>query len=160
MNVPGLIATTRNGYYVQSSAPPPPTNPTALKLDLKKMAADLGAAANSNLSYTGLAVSVHPLGETPGSLNVSVAAKGLTFHPLPDGSSQAEVTIMVASYNRQDKMIAHQIQEMTAHIKEGASTQQDAVFRVPAQVPPGATRVRVIVRDVVSGTLGTADIRP
>lgn len=157
LDIPGLTATTRNGYYTDSSAPPAPTNAIALKLDLKKIASDLGAAANSNLDYTGLAVTANRL---PDTIVVNVDAKGLTFSDEPDGSAQAEVTVMVASFNHQNKMIAHSIQEMTAHVKPGVMISQTATFRVQAQIPSSADRVRLVVRDTVSGKLGTFDFNP
>jgi VWFA-related protein len=158
MNVPGLTATTRNGYYTQSSSPLAPTTPVQLNLDLKKMAADLGAAANSNLTYTGLTVTANRLPAAPDTLAVDVASKGLTFQDESDGSAHAEVTVMIASFNRQNKMIAHKIQEMTAQVKPGVTISQTATFSVPVQIPPGATRLRAIVRDTVSGKLGTCDL--
>lgn len=157
VNVPGLTATTRNGYYAESSAPPPPTTPVTLKLDLKKMASDLGTAANSNLAYTGLAVTADRLAD---SIAIHVDAKGLTFSDQSDGSTQAEVTVMVASFNRQNKMIEHSIQEMTARVKPGVTISQTATFRIQTQIPPNASRVRLVVRDTVSGKLGTFDFNP
>ncbi len=165
VNLPGLTATTRNGYYVDSVAPPPPTTPATLNLDLKKMAADLGAAANGNLAYTGLAVSAHALSDAPDKqgvvhLAVTVDARGLDFSLLPDGGSKAEVTVLVAGFDRKNRMIGHTIQEMTAHVPPGDSAAQAATFQLPVEIMPHTTRLRVVVRDAVSGRMGTADIQP
>jgi hypothetical protein len=67
---------------------------------------------------------------------------------------------MVASFNRDNKMIAHQIQEMQARQKPGTEPASTTEFRIPVTIPGGTTRVRVIVRDTVTGKMGTADLAP
>ena len=156
MGRPGLTATTRNGYYVEPSAPAPNATPAGLKQDLAKIAFDLGGAANSTLVYTGLKVTAHRLPAPPNTFAVEVEAKDLSIPP--QGDAQAEITLMIASFNRQNKMIAHQIQETTAAI--GATPAQSPEFRIQAAIPAEAARVRVIARDTVSGKMGTADLGP
>ena len=52
---PGLIATTRTGYYDEPRQGSRPASAAAkLNQDLRKIAFDLGAAANSSLVYDGL----------------------------------------------------------------------------------------------------------
>jgi VWFA-related protein len=156
MNRPGLIATTRNGYYVESSAPAPNANPAVLKQNLEKIAFDLGTAANSKLVYTGLEVKAHRMAASADTFAVEVDAKNLSVQQ-GDAAAQAEITLMVASFNRQNKMIAHQIQETTARVGAGG---EPAEFHIQAAIPADATRVRVVARDTVSGKLGTADLDP
>jgi hypothetical protein len=160
MNVPGLTATTRNGYYTQAATPPPPATAADAKQALNKLAFDLGAAANSTMAYTGLAVAGQRLPGAPAAFSVRLPTSALDFEPKPDGVSQAEVTIMVASFNRDNKMIAHQIQEMTARQRPGTQPAATTDFRIQANVPAGTTRVRVIVRDALTGKIGTTDLAP
>ena len=159
MNVPGLTATTRNGYYLQSSAPPVATTPEAAKQAMNKIAFDLGSAANSTMAYTGILVTAQCLPGTPTVFAVSANTSNLDFESNADGVSQAEVTVLVASYNRQNKIIAHQIQEMTAR-KKADDASPTADFRVPVTIPAGTTRMRVVVRDTRTGKMGTADLDP
>jgi hypothetical protein len=158
MNRPGLTATTRNGYYVEPSAAAPIAAGDALKQNLEKIAFDLGSAANSKLVYTGLQVTAHRLADSPNTIAVDVDARGLSVQPQAEDDAQAEITLMVASFNRQNKMVAHQIQETTARIQSGAIASQSAEFRIQAAIPADATRVRVVARDAVSGKMGTADL--
>ncbi|MGA1983341.1 MAG: VWA domain-containing protein [Acidobacteriaceae bacterium] len=160
MSRPGLTATTRNGYYIQSTAPAPNSAPAALKQNLDRIAFDLGGAANSQLVYTGLQVTAHRLEDPPNTFAVDVDAKDLSVQRQPEGDSQAEITLMIASFNRQNKMIAHQIQETTARIKSDETSAQRAEFRIQTSIPVEAARVRVVARDAASGKMGTADLNP
>jgi VWFA-related protein len=160
MGRPGLTATTRNGYYIQSASPAPNSAPAVLKQNLDKIAFDLGAAANSQLVYTGLQVTAHRLADPPNTFSVEIGARDLSVQPKSDGDSQAEITLMIASFNQQKKLIAHQIQETTAPIQPDATPAQRAEFRIQAAIPADAVRVRVIARDIVSGKMGTADLNP
>ncbi len=160
MNRPGLHATTRNGYYTQAAATAASAETGNLELLRKKIAFDLGSAANSNIAYTGLAVAAHPVAGAAGVLAVDVGARDLSLSELEDGSgpdsARAEVTLMVAFF-KDNRMIGHEIREMAAKLVagQGAGTIE---FRIPAQMPAGATRARVIVRDTASGKMGTADL--
>jgi hypothetical protein len=129
-----------------------------LKQNLEKIAFDLGAAANSQIAYTGLQVKAHRLGAPSDTFAVDVDARDLSVQQA-EGGGQAEITLMIASFNRQNKMIAHQIQETTARIQPGAAA-GTAEFRIQAEIPGDATRVRVVARDAVSGKLGTVDLSP
>lgn len=160
MSRPGLTATTRNGYYVDPGGPTGDAAGAASKQNLNKIAFDLGGAANSQLVYTGLLVTAHRLADGPDTFAVDVDAKDLSVTEQAEAGLQAEVTLMVASFNRQNKIIAHRIQETTARVVSGAGFGQTAEFRVQAEIPPDATRVRVIVRDTVSGKMGTVDLAP
>jgi VWFA-related protein len=160
MDRPGLTATTRNGYYIETAAPAPNATPAGLKQSLDKIAFDLGSAANSTLVYTGLKVAAHRVAAQPDTFAVDIDAADLSVQMQADGDRQAEITLMIASFNRQNKMIAHQIQETTALLQPDAAYMQSAEFRIQAAIPAEATRVRLIARDTVSGKMGTADLGP
>jgi VWFA-related protein len=155
INRPGLVATTRNGYYAEAPAAAPNGSPAALKQDLDKIAFDLGAAANSKLIYTGLQVKARRLASSADTFAVEIDANGLSVRESANGDLQGEITLMLASFNAQGKLIAHQIQETSARLAG-----RSAEFRIQAQIPPGATRVRVAARDAVNGKMGTQDLGP
>lgn len=150
---PGLTATTRNGYYVEQPATVPNADPATLQQDLKKIAFDLGSAASSKLAYTGLSVKAHRLTDAPGNFAVDIQTKDLTIQQLANGDSRAEITLMVASFDRQNRMIAHQIQE-----KAQQAVGSVVEFPVAAAIPAEAVRVRFVARDTVSGKVGTVDL--
>lgn len=158
---PGLAAATRNGYYTQAAATAPPAGNSDRESLRNRIAFDLGSAANSSIVYTGLAVSAHasPAPASPDTLAVDVKARDMELRPLPGGSSQAEVTLMVAVF-KGGKMIAHQVQELTAQVAAGAPAGKKAEFLIRPAIPAGATRVRIIVRDAANGRLGTVDLAP
>jgi len=160
MNRPGLTATTRNGYYVESAAPSPNATPAALKQNLDKIAFDLGGAANSKLAYTGLQVTAHRMADPPNTFAVQIDPKDLSVQQQSDGQAQTEITLMIASFDRQNKLIAHQIQESSARINPATIPASAAEFRIQAVIPADATRVRVVARDAVTGKMGTVDLAP
>lgn len=153
---PDMVATTRNGYYTGVD-----TRETQPMQNLKLLAMDLGQAANSSVVYTGLGVKSERVSD--GSYKILVDSKTLNWIEQPNGDRTSEVTIIVAAFNKQNKIVAHAGQEMTAHIPEtkiADSLGQPASFTVPFQAPANTTRLRVIVRDAGSGKIGTADLDP
>lgn len=155
MNRPGLTATTRDGYYASEETPAPDASAAAMKQDLRKIAFDLGSAANSKIVYTGLKVTARRVADAPDTFAAEVEVKDLSLRQTPAGGDQAEVTLMVASFDRQGKMVAHQIQETTARVVAGA---QSVEFRMQAAIPADAVRVRLVARDALDGKVGTADL--
>jgi hypothetical protein len=107
-----------------------------------------------------LQVTAHRLADPPNTFAVDVDAANLSVREQAEGGLEAEVTLMIASFNRQNKMIAHRIQETTAWVAPRAASTPSAEFRIQAEIPADATRVRVIARDAASGKMGTADLDP
>ena len=62
---------------------------------------------------------------------------------------------MIASFSRENKMIAHQIQETTARIR---SDGERAEFRIQAAIPADTARVRVVARDALLSEAGRGDV--
>jgi VWFA-related protein len=149
----GQTAATRNGYYVEQPAAAPTISTAALQQDLKQIAFDLGSAAGSKLPYTGLNVKAHRLPDAVNTFAVDIEAKDLTIRQQGDGSLRTEITLMVASFSRQNKMIAHQIEETAEQ-----ATNDVVEFRVTTKIPAEANRIRIVARDTVSGKMGTADL--
>jgi VWFA-related protein len=160
MSRPGLTATTRNGYYIEREEPQPNATPAALKQNLEKIAFDLGGAANSKLVYSGLQVTAHRLATPSNSFAVEIETGGLSVRQQGDGDQAAEVTLMIASFDQKNKLIAHQIQESAARVDHATGSASSAEFQIQAVVPAGAIRVRVVARDTFSGKMGTVDLAP
>ncbi len=160
---PGVTATTRNGYYIQTVPSATPETAQAARQVRSRLAFDLGSAANSNIAYTGLPSTVRRLAGGKDEFVVQVDTRALTWRDLPDGSRQAEVTLAVASFGRKRKMLARTVREVTARL---STTQTDATlssntgFAITAEIPADATRVRFVVRDAASGKMGTVDFDP
>jgi len=160
---PGLTATTRNGYYMQTAQPAPPATAEDAR-DLRALLElDLGAAVNSNLTYTGLPFTVSRVPRQANAFVAHLDSHALTWRDLPGGGSQAEVTLAAASFGKQNKMLAHTVQERTAQwhaARSGAALPAITDFTFTAAIPPGAVRVRIVARDAASGKIGTVDFDP
>jgi VWFA-related protein len=157
---PGLIATTRTGYYPEAANADNSVNDKSLPADQRKnlLEFDLSAAATSTLSYNGLAVTAQK-GSDPGVWQVSVAAKDLSW--AQNGHApHAEVTAMSVTYDAKNKMLTHTARELTASQNAAATSPDTVTFQVPVQIPGDAKRIRFIIRDAVSGHIGTADVTP
>lgn len=158
---PGLIATTRNGYYTGAdpgTKDEPQEHPAE---NPKTLAQDLYNAVQTSVVYTGLNVKAARVKDT--SYSISVDSKMLNWKEQANGDRSAEVTIIVAAFNKQNKLVAKVAQEMTAGIpasKAADAQSKDLRFLISAQTPANATRVRVVVRDAANGKVGTFDLNP
>jgi VWFA-related protein len=160
---PGVTATTRNGYYIQPLQQASIVAPKDADQLRKKLAFDLGSAANSNIAYTGLTVNLRRLSSGTDVFVVSVDSRQLTWRATSGGSLQAEVTLAVASFSSKKRMLARTVREVTA--QAGPLQPQDSQpsttgFTIAAPLPADAIRVRFVVRDAVSGNIGTVDFDP
>ena len=160
MKNPNLRAVTRDGYFPEKSNEPnvviakstPPKQAKAL------LQMDLSNAALSSMVYNGLgATAVRGAGNV---WEVKVAPATLEWRDTPDGSHQGEVTVLVACFGKGDKLLGRTGRELTAMSKaENPQTSGvDAVFSIAVDVPAGTTRLRFVIRDAVSGRMGTVDI--
>lgn len=156
---PGLLVSTRNGYYTQPPQPPAQSASQAEKSLRTELSFEMGHAVNSNMQYIGLPVTVSPVPGQPGTFIVHVDSHLLTWHDLENGVSRAEITLLVASFGRTNKMLTHQTREMSASMRSAqiGQSQATADFVVAAAIPSEAVRLRFVVRDATSGKLGTAD---
>jgi VWFA-related protein len=159
---PGLKASTRNGYYIQTAQPAPPATAQDARELRARLAFDLGSAVNSNIAYTGLPLTVSRVPGQADTFVIHVNTQALLWRDTPNGGSQAEVTLAVASFNKQNKMLAHAVDERIARLNAQAGPAEPAAtdFTMTASIPAGATHVRFAVRDAATGKMGTADFDP
>ncbi len=150
---PGLTATTRSGYY---------SGQTQQDKSTATAAYDLSTAAEGTLPLNGLHVTVQP--DPNGMLDTYIVRAGaaqLTWKPRPDGSSVASVYVMAVSLNAKGKLLGHTLHGMKATAKPGTdlrSTEHSADFVFTAEPSPKTTRMRFIVRDSVTGRMGSFDL--
>jgi VWFA-related protein len=169
---PDLVATTREGYYPEGEN----TNnvQTDASIGAKQRASvlqmEMSQAALSAMAYNGLALAAQKSTDDK-QWQIDVDAKGLSWTQAPNGAQVAEVTAMAVAFNDRgngagtkpaagdkSKMLGHVSRELQSVQKAGDAAGA-VTFQLPADIPAGATRVRIILRDAVSGKIGTIDIK-
>ena len=148
---PGLTATTRTGYY---------SSDVAQQKSSATAAYDLTAAAESALPLNGLRVTAER-NTSSGTYIVHAGTANLAWKMKDDGSAVASVYILAVSLNAKGKMLGHTLHGMTANAKPGAKLSDPAKtadFTFPVQPMPKAATLRFIVRDSVTGGMGSADL--
>ncbi len=171
MKDPNLHATTRMGYFPVAALPTPTTGEPP-KQERAQIQLDLSNAVTSTMSYNALKLSAVKTASsrTSGTASSSGAriytitvsgvspATAISWRiAADDKSEQSEATVLAAWYGAQNRLLGHTAEELTATRPVGSAA--DAEFQLP--VPLGVvkpTRLRLIVRDAVSGHMGTIDI--
>ncbi len=158
VDIPGLKAVAREGYYLAYL--PPKVNVNAPS---KLMMVDLNAAATSRMVYDGVAVTATPSPTTPGSLSIHVDAKSVTwFFATEDKPRHAEVVVLVETFDKKDKLLKEVARDLKINAaKTVAPTGRIEVplnFDFPFEQDPKAVRARVVVRVSPQGKIGTADV--
>jgi len=158
---PNLIATTREGYYPEGANANNTVNDPTITADQRRkdLELELSQAALSTLAYSGLTVTAHKSSD-PHTWQLSVVTKGLSWEPQSSGALHAEVTVMAVAFDGRNKILAHPAHEMVSDQKPGDASPATVLFQFPIDAPGGAKRLRFIVRDAVSGKIGTADVTP
>ena len=158
VNDPSLRVITRDGYFggeekVDAVAP------NTAKKQPKQLLYDLTAAAKTTLAYTGL--HIEPVHTKNGYL-LKVKASDLTWTPQPDGSRLAEVTVVAVGYSNRDKEMGQHTSELKELIEASdvIGPRSQVGFTFPFAVPVGTSRVRIVMRDATTGTMGSADTKP
>jgi VWFA-related protein len=148
---PGLTTATRDGYYASE---------TPLETSSVTAAYDLTTAAESALPLNGLRV-VAEAGTARNAYIVRASAANLAWKPKDDGSAAASVYLVAASLDAKGKMLGYTMHGMTANAKPGANLNDPgkmASFAFNVQPLPKAVTLRFIVRDNLTGLMGSADI--
>jgi VWFA-related protein len=152
LNLRGI---TRTGYYSDTTAD---LNPAADKTLPPKQAVanlklDLSAALTSTIAYNGLNVTATKAG---GGYTVHVAEKGIEWSEADsNGAQRMEATVAAGWYSANGKLLGHVAREETAIRANGAG---GVDFMLPIAMPAGAKRLRLVVRDALSGQMGTFDV--
>jgi hypothetical protein len=151
----GLTATTRSGYY---------SGQTEQEKAASTATYDLTTAAEGVMPLNGIHVAVErdsSPSAPPATYIVRAGIANLTWKPRPDGSATASVYVMAVSLNAKDKMLGHTLHAMAATAKPETDlrdTVRTADFYFTASPAPKSTTLRFIVRDSVSGRMGSVDL--
>jgi VWFA-related protein len=150
---PNLVAWTRNGYFPEhvvkpGELPPAPT--------VHELAFDLSSAALALIPYSGLDVSAEREKDQP-LYKVTMTPIGVTFRSSKQNKIVTEFTVMTVVFGKKQKVLSHDADEIVTTV---TSTDEPFSFTVPAKDFEDATRIRIVVRDAVSGHLGTVDLSP
>ena len=152
---PGLETSTRIGYY---SGRTRQTSPIELA------AYDLTTAVESRVRLNALAVTVFPNSISSNAVHtftVSTGAEGLTWRPQSDGASIASVYVMAVSLDRKGHMLSHKLQGMSASAPAATDLHdphRTADFALSVTLARHAVSLRFIVRDSISGRMGSIDL--
>ena len=170
---PNLIATTREGYYPEGE------NTNNIQADASLGAAqrahllqmEMSQAALSAMSYNGLSLAAQKSADSK-QWQINVDAKDLSWTPAPGGTQVAEVTAMAVAFDdrgngggakshagAKSKMLGHVSRELQSE-RKADSVAGATTFQLPVDIPAGTTRMRFILRDAVSGKIGTLDANP
>ncbi len=150
-----LRATSRDGYFPETAATLNPTLDKAMPADQMKanLKLDLSNALLTTISYNGLAVTAERKGA---AYVIHVAEAGIGWSDEgADGDVHEEATVAAGWYDSRDKLLGHVARELLA--QRGAPN-AGATFELPVEVPKGAARLRIVVRDAINGHMGTVDV--
>jgi len=160
MKNPALLAVTRDGYYPRVSDTANPfesstTTPTEAKAQLEM---DMTTAAMGAMTFNGVPVTAERA--EAGKFNLKIPLKGLSWAAKENNINQAEISVVVVAFSSKDKALGHFGTELLAKTTADPAKNPDAKasFSVPYVVPPSATRIRFVVRDAVTGKIGTAEL--
>ena len=162
-----LIATNlsyRRGYYAQSE------NPVSALAATRKNTAEpelRQAACDDLMTATSIALKAQPISSKNGErAKYSLLVDGKLLSPdfLPDDSRQVNLDLdyAVCTFDAAGKPIQYLQQHADQNLNETQyeSVKQNGLLHVLEFVPPqGTTQVRLLVRDLLSGDLGSVDLK-
>ncbi len=157
---PNLTVVTRDGYYprVSDSDNPfetPNEKPAEVKAQLNM---DMTTAAMSTMPFSGVTVTAEKT--APDAFKLRIPLKNLIWGEQPGGLHQAEISVVVVAFDKKDKNLGHYGTELVARTTgdPAANPDKQAAFAVTYAAPPNTTRLRFVVRDAVSGKIGTVEL--
>ena len=143
MAPPGLIATTREGYY-------PEDNQQALVRDML-------AAILSRTPYDDVAMKVAPSPADANSctLHMDMPATAWTADA-EDGPRHVDILLLVSTFDEQGEELKRTVK--TYRVNQRTSGAASVDEDVPLEHPANAVRARFVVRVEQSGQIGSADL--
>lgn len=152
---PGLTVQTRDGYFTRPPEPSEPVMPTT-----QQLAFDLYGAGLSTMQYIDLHVRAERVTST--DFAVHVDAGQMTWRQMPNGKRHAYMILLAVCLSPKQKLLSRTVQTLGSNTDAsleniGLAT---ATLHMQVQPPPGTARIRFVVRDAVSGRVGTADFTP
>jgi len=155
---PDLIATTREGYYLQT--PPARVNP---QNPSRRLAFDLLSANNSTMAYDGVPLTLTPMPDDPDSFNLHIDGSGLAWTFATDTEPRhADVILVFSTFDRKGKELKRTGRSIhasatAADVPPTGRLVRSLDIKVKLDHDPKAVRARFVVRVTASGRIGTAD---
>ena len=159
MSNPNLKATTREGYFTQSTEPPPGLDADG-KLS-KRLVFDLTTAGASLLIYDGLPFSVTRDTADPDRFLLALKADKLTWHRNSDSKDETEAQVLVQSFDKRGKLLNRQAESLTIKIPFRSAYGPDTrIVKLNVSIPtrPPAARVRIVLRADENGKVGATNV--
>ena len=159
---PNAVLRYREAY--SDAAQPNETETTKRALDWRLLDSRLQSAVKSPTNQDGLIFQVQRTRDAAGQTEqfaLKAAPSELTWKMLPNGDRRSVVMTVVASYSAKGQPIALVVKELEIVQQSDRLTAlagKPVVFQVNAAVTNGAVRVRLVVRDVATGHIGTKDL--
>jgi len=152
-----LRALTRDGYYPLSATELNPSidkdmNQKQVKANLQL---DISGALTTQISYNGLDVKAAKSGSDEYTLTVTGNGIGWT-EPGQNGEQHEEATVVAGWYDAKDKLIGHVAREELCSRPAGNG---GCTYKLPVALTGKPVRLRFVVRDALSGRMGTADVK-
>jgi VWFA-related protein len=153
---PGLTAHTRAGYFADKDHVTPPA----------MVGFELSKASQSDLPYTGLLISASDIQERSvvgghAVFRLKVDPQGLTWRSVADGDRVTQFMLAITFMNTSGSVLQYKVKELatTANAnKADAIMHSPLQYAVPVDLPLHTTHMRVIVRDDITGRIGSADL--
>lgn len=154
VNDPSLRVVARDGYFAET--PPVEKVPVNGEKPSKVFTFDMVSASRNRLVYNGLKVRPKSIKD---GYTLYVGTRGLRWTVQDDGSRLAEMTVMTTFFNQKEKEVGAHTVEIKQKIAANEPMNDSTVVAVhlSVEVPPAMARVRFVVRDAVTGVVGTAD---
>jgi hypothetical protein len=158
VNEQGLIATTREGYYVRM--PPEKVNPASPS---QRLAFDLVSAERSTMPYDGVPMTVLPNGKEPGGYVIHIEGRGLDWTAATETEPRtAEVVLLATTFDKKGKLVKRIAREIKVSADRDVppTGRLERNVNLPLELEPDAraVRARIVVRVAASGRIGTADL--
>jgi hypothetical protein len=152
----GLEARDRQGYYAY------PESPT----DAKSRQTVLTQAATAPLVSTGLAlgavVAEAPTPQNPRALiRLAMDAHEIAFGRNSEGRQAATLDVFLVVFDDKGKPLHQQGQGMNLNLEQAVYEQllkKGFIMNIDSETPPKSARVRLVVHDVSSGSVGSVDL--
>jgi VWFA-related protein len=158
---PGLVLSARLGYYDNT---PPETLPAtaeslATKDGTKLLTLDISSAILSSMAYTGLYVHALPT-QDHSQMHIILRSSQLSWASTGNASPDrtTELVVAIATFDPKHHILSHHAYRVLGHLPSVGTGSPFANFIFPLSLPPNAQQLRVIVRDMGNGHIGSDDL--
>jgi VWFA-related protein len=155
VNRPGMTVVTRKGYY--SFTPPPPAR--TARQTLKAAGYDIGTAITSGLSFTGLSVLAGRTLGVPNHYILQVNTGDISWLTEDNGGVTSRLIVVAVSLDAKGKPLNKVAKEINAKLgpEKSLNSIPFTTMDIDLAAVPNARKVRIIVRDMRSGHMGSAE---